>query len=316
MLHFVPREIYQNNAFEPTYSFSYAITLSLSCIVSEIGAQTRTKDIIVATYVRRNLPGAISSRDINEHAEILQTRTDPDANPARRVPSLKSNATWSTLAQSALRVAASVSSSTTPNQPDITTAFDTSFDALALNLYQLSDLSVEPYIDPTTVCSSIDATTEDFPWFAGDFFPDIGDSTFAEDHGFHHTHGSDEQATDFDILLSPENIVDASPRTSAYQTLCMETPFSLFTDPTVQPSSSADLDLYLSLFFSAFCKQVPLVHAPTWTMEDKPLLLVRAMQACGALFVQNTASVAFIDEILSSSRDVLVSEIADNKFPE
>ncbi|KAG6896324.1 hypothetical protein C0992_008978 [Termitomyces sp. T32_za158] len=190
-------------------------------------------------------------------------------------------------------------------QPDIATAFDIAFDALALDSYSLG----EPYIDPTAVCSSIDTTTEDFPWFGGsEFFPDIGDSTFSEDHGYHHCHGFDEQATGFDVLLSPGNIAAASPRTSTYQSLGMETRFNLYTDSPAQPLSSADLDLYLGLFFSAFCKQIPLVHAPTWTMEDKPLFLVRAMQACGALFMRTTASIAFIDEVLSSTRDALVSE--------
>lgn len=131
-----------------------------------------------------------------------------------------------------------------PNQPDITSAFDISFDALALNSYSPSDFSAEPYIGPTVVCSPIDITTDDFWCGGGELFPAIGDSLFSEDHAFHHAHGSDEQATDFDALLYSENVVDMSPRKSAYQSLDMETQFSQFTDPPTQLLSSADLDLY------------------------------------------------------------------------
>ncbi len=62
------------------------------------------------------------------------------------------------------------------------------------------------------------------------------------------------------------------------------------------------------LFFSAFCTQLPLVHPSTWMTEDKPPILVRAMQACGALFVKTRRATNFISETLSSTRDVLIQE--------
>lgn len=62
------------------------------------------------------------------------------------------------------------------------------------------------------------------------------------------------------------------------------------------------------LFFSEFCKQVPIVHSATWKTDDKPLMLVRAMQACGALFVKTGTATAFIDETLVSTRDTLIQE--------
>ncbi|KAK0243899.1 hypothetical protein EDD85DRAFT_806025 [Armillaria nabsnona] len=65
---------------------------------------------------------------------------------------------------------------------------------------------------------------------------------------------------------------------------------------------------YLYLFFSAFCTQLPLVHPSTWMTEDKPPILVRAMQACGALFVKTRRATNFISETLSSTRDVLIQE--------
>ncbi|KAG7445659.1 uncharacterized protein BT62DRAFT_171823 [Guyanagaster necrorhizus] len=65
---------------------------------------------------------------------------------------------------------------------------------------------------------------------------------------------------------------------------------------------------YLYLFFSAFCAQLPLVHPSTWMTEDKPPILLRAMQACGALFVKTRRAANFITETLSSTRDVLIQE--------
>ncbi len=43
--------------------------------------------------------------------------------------------------------------------------------------------------------------------------------------------------------------------------------------------------------------------------EDKPPILVRAMQACGALFVKTRRATNFISETLSSTRDVLITGI-------
>lgn len=43
-------------------------------------------------------------------------------------------------------------------------------------------------------------------------------------------------------------------------------------------------------------------------MEDKPHLLVRAMQACGALFVKTERANNFISETLASARDPLIQE--------
>ncbi|KAK0462101.1 uncharacterized protein EV420DRAFT_1666265 [Desarmillaria tabescens] len=65
---------------------------------------------------------------------------------------------------------------------------------------------------------------------------------------------------------------------------------------------------YLYLFFSAFCTQLPLVHPSTWMTEDKPPILIRAMQACGALFVKTRRAANFITETLSSTRDLLIHE--------
>ncbi|KAG7441791.1 uncharacterized protein BT62DRAFT_907268 [Guyanagaster necrorhizus] len=65
---------------------------------------------------------------------------------------------------------------------------------------------------------------------------------------------------------------------------------------------------YLYLFFSAFCTQIPLVHPGSWTTEDKPPILIRAMQACGALFLKTRQAVSFITETLSSTRDAVIHD--------
>ncbi|KAK0202278.1 hypothetical protein DFS33DRAFT_1264057 [Desarmillaria ectypa] len=70
----------------------------------------------------------------------------------------------------------------------------------------------------------------------------------------------------------------------------------------------AESQQYLYLFFSAFCTQIPLVHQGSWTTENKPPVLIRAMQACGALFLKTRRAVNFIAETLSSTRDALIHE--------
>ncbi|KAH0577989.1 hypothetical protein H2248_007013 [Termitomyces sp. 'cryptogamus'] len=184
------------------------------------------------------------------------------------------------------------------------TTFDMSFDP-SLDSYPSNILSAELYTDPTMAgCSLIQPTIMNDFWLEGsELFPNLGDSDFP-----HQSHGFDEPVftADFGTLISAENTTDTSPRTSADQSSSME---NLFNDPPTQSFSSQDLELYLNLFFRVFCAQVPLVHTPTWTMEDKPLILVRAMQACGALFVRTSQATAFIDEILST-RNTLVAEFA------
>ncbi|KAG6907233.1 hypothetical protein DXG01_009808 [Tephrocybe rancida] len=210
------------------------------------------------------------------------------------------------------------------NQPDLSGTFDMTFDAYSLDSYLKSSFTGEPYFDSTLAsCSPTQpAPITDFSWLDGnDFYPNFGDPTFGDDQfAFPQSHGLDDQifTADFSSLTSAENIVDPSPRTASHQTLTMDALVNSFYDPApvaiIPPqtlgSTSADLDLYLNLFFSAFCKQVPLVHIATWSMDDKPLILVRAMQACGALFVRTTTAAAFIDETLSSTRDALIIEFA------
>ncbi|KAG7441573.1 uncharacterized protein BT62DRAFT_473432 [Guyanagaster necrorhizus] len=81
--------------------------------------------------------------------------------------------------------------------------------------------------------------------------------------------------------------------------------------PLIAVPTDLDVDnqTYLRLFFTDFCKQIPLVHQATWSIERKPYVLVRAMQACGALFVKTRQAAEFIEETLDS-RNLLLQEFA------
>jgi len=74
--------------------------------------------------------------------------------------------------------------------------------------------------------------------------------------------------------------------------------------------SSRDLQTYLSLFYSAYLPNMPIIHAPTFDIEGKSPLLVAAMQACGALYVKTRTAMDFIDSTLGRARDELVVELA------
>ncbi|GLB37314.1 putative GAL4-like Zn(II)2Cys6 (or C6 zinc) binuclear cluster DNA-binding domain [Lyophyllum shimeji] len=73
-----------------------------------------------------------------------------------------------------------------------------------------------------------------------------------------------------------------------------------------------ELQHYLYLFFSAFLSQIPIVHATTFSSDQKPPVLLGAMQACGALFVKTRKASMFITKTLASAREALVQEFAKN----
>ncbi|KAI9510083.1 fungal-specific transcription factor domain-containing protein [Russula earlei] len=93
---------------------------------------------------------------------------------------------------------------------------------------------------------------------------------------------------DLDQLLPAPHQVDAGP-----------------PDPTTE-----ELQQYLYVFLTAFLPQIPVVHTPTLRFELKPPMLLRAMQACGALFVKTPVAQAFVEKMLCTSRDVLIREFA------
>ncbi|KAJ7594671.1 hypothetical protein C8J56DRAFT_927340 [Mycena floridula] len=73
-------------------------------------------------------------------------------------------------------------------------------------------------------------------------------------------------------------------------------------------SLPADLEHYLYLFFTAFLAQMPLIHFPTFTMEDKPAVLIMAMRACGALFLRTRKSNLYLNKVLSDAWQIMVQE--------
>ncbi|KAI0064073.1 hypothetical protein BV25DRAFT_1823579 [Artomyces pyxidatus] len=76
--------------------------------------------------------------------------------------------------------------------------------------------------------------------------------------------------------------------------------------------AKAELQHYLYLFHTAFLSHMPIVHVPTWSFDGKPPILLRAMQACGALFVKTRAAAEFVSVTLENSRECLIQEVAKN----
>ena len=54
---------------------------------------------------------------------------------------------------------------------------------------------------------------------------------------------------------------------------------------------------------------MPLVHAPTFTVEGRPPILLDTMRACGALFMKTRKSAAFVKQSLANTREVLLKEL-------
>ena len=59
------------------------------------------------------------------------------------------------------------------------------------------------------------------------------------------------------------------------------------------------------VFLTAFLPQIPVIHTPTLRFEIKPQIFIRAMQACGAIFVKTPVAHAFVEKTLSTCRDLI-----------
>ncbi len=59
------------------------------------------------------------------------------------------------------------------------------------------------------------------------------------------------------------------------------------------------------VFLTAFLPQIPVIHTPTLRFEIKPQAFIRAMQACGAIFVKTPVAQAFVEKTLSTSRELI-----------
>ncbi|KDQ49545.1 hypothetical protein JAAARDRAFT_42772 [Jaapia argillacea MUCL 33604] len=81
--------------------------------------------------------------------------------------------------------------------------------------------------------------------------------------------------------------------------------------PNLEPTPD-ESQHYMYLFFTAFLKQMPVMHIHTWNGDGKPAVLIRAMMACGALYVKTRKATQFVVHVLDSSRDVLCREFDRN----
>lgn len=70
-----------------------------------------------------------------------------------------------------------------------------------------------------------------------------------------------------------------------------------------------EIQHYLYLFFTAFSSHLSIVHPSFWlSPEGKPPILLRAMQACGALFVKTREAGDFVLNTVASVREALKVE--------
>lgn len=62
------------------------------------------------------------------------------------------------------------------------------------------------------------------------------------------------------------------------------------------------------LWLNSFLTQIPIAHAPTWDTVGKPYVLLRAVKACGALFVKTKIANDYVEAGLGSAREFLLIE--------
>lgn len=72
--------------------------------------------------------------------------------------------------------------------------------------------------------------------------------------------------------------------------------------------------LLVYMFHTAFLSHLPLLHLPTLSLNDKPPILIHAMQACGALFVDTPEANDFVSATLNGTRDQLLQLMVNFLF--
>ncbi|KAG7098833.1 hypothetical protein E1B28_000737 [Marasmius oreades] len=75
------------------------------------------------------------------------------------------------------------------------------------------------------------------------------------------------------------------------------------------------LDNFQHLFLTDFLTQLPILHIPSWNANDKPDVLIKAMQACGALYARTIESEKFITEVLKSGREEIIMDFVRQTDP-
>ncbi|KAI0633645.1 fungal-specific transcription factor domain-containing protein [Trametes polyzona] len=85
------------------------------------------------------------------------------------------------------------------------------------------------------------------------------------------------------------------------------------TIPVPVPSggpTTAELNQYLSSFLSIFLHHVPLIHIPTFLSSPSIPILLTAMQACGAMWINTPTAAKFIESVLATGRDLIIAELS------
>nr|QIE48498.1 hypothetical protein [Trametes gibbosa] len=81
--------------------------------------------------------------------------------------------------------------------------------------------------------------------------------------------------------------------------------------PTGQPTLS-ELNEYLMTFVTIFLHHMPIVHISTF-LESRGLpILVTAMQACGAMYINTPTAAKFIEDVLGTTRDTIIADLSSN----
>ncbi|TFK62373.1 hypothetical protein BDN72DRAFT_848761 [Pluteus cervinus] len=198
---------------------------------------------------------------------------------------------------------------------DIPNSYDVELDTLTLDtqlnrLFTTSTTSYESYVDQGSTSCTPQAT--ELNWVEGSgttFYPSYNDEgyTFTGGDQFpgssvgYANHASPANVTVSTIPSLGLRTSPASPQIGTMPRMVEH------AEPT-----AAELEQYLYSFYSDFLTQVPVLHASTWRLEGKPYYLIRAMQACGALFAKTRPAGHFISETLSSIQDSLIYEAAKN----
>ncbi|KZT10591.1 uncharacterized protein LAESUDRAFT_643540 [Laetiporus sulphureus 93-53] len=160
--------------------------------------------------------------------------------------------------------------------------------------------------------------------FASEMFDGLFDNIFNSSHQMFPSSYSDRTrsdeslpelhpyipfSTNVDKTLLPSHLFNNRDITSIQSTPGNSYGASLSSTSSVSNSpSSADLQSYLNLFFSAYLPNMPIIHSATFKFEGKSPLLLAAMQACGALYVKTRAADQFISSVLAKARDELIVE--------
>ncbi|VDB95376.1 unnamed protein product [Peniophora sp. CBMAI 1063] len=110
-----------------------------------------------------------------------------------------------------------------------------------------------------------------------------------------------------------ENILPGTVRATYTQdelNSVLRPPPPLLGDEAIPHPSPEELQHYLHIFLTAFLPQIPVIHLPTLRVDLKPPILLKTMQACGALFAKTRVADAFVQRTLESSRETLVIEFS------